>query len=191
MQTKELRQLVNGQGSDLKQSESNSKFLRTISSCSPEPWGGVTDGVPGSSEPASQFLWAQDSTARKRREEISMASPSHGVSFRGFSISEDSSRIQREAGWPCSPGTKLYEGGRWAGSPGSQRGWLCGSGPTKASLSYRWPPAGAEVAMAPGACHLMTVLALPDVPQTSGAPTKARPAGRPQRPLQFQLTSFS
>jgi hypothetical protein len=108
-----------------------------------------------------------------------MASPSHGVSFRGFSISEDSSRIQREAGWPCSPGTKLYEGGRWAGSPGSQRGWLCGSGPTKASLSYRWPPAGAEVAMAPGACHLMTVLALPDVPQTSGAPTKARPAGRP------------
>lgn len=38
--------------------------------------------------------------------------------------------------------------------------------PTKASLSHSRPPAEAEVAVAPGACHLMTVLARPDVPQT-------------------------
>lgn len=38
--------------------------------------------------------------------------------------------------------------------------------PTKASLSHCRPPAEAEVAVAPGACHLMTILARPDVPQT-------------------------
>lgn len=53
-----------------------------------------------------------------------------------------------------------------AGSPGTQCGWLYSPQPTKASLSHCRPPAEAEVAVAPGACHLMTILALPDVPQT-------------------------
>lgn len=46
------------------------------------------------------------------------------------------------------------------------------------------PPAEAEVAVAPGARHLMTVLAGPDVPQTSAA-AAAGPPGQPapQRPL--------
>lgn len=71
-----------------------------------------------------------------------------------------------------------------AGSPGTQHGWLCGPGPTKASLSHRRPPAEAEVAVAPGACHLMTVLARPDVPQTSAAAIQGPPGQpAPQRPL--------
>lgn len=71
-----------------------------------------------------------------------------------------------------------------AGSPGTQCGWLCGPGSTKASLSHRRPPAEAEVAVAPGACHLMTVLAGPDVPQTSAAAIQGPPGQpAPQRPL--------
>lgn len=71
-----------------------------------------------------------------------------------------------------------------AGSPGTQCGWLCGPGSTKASLSHCRPPAEAEVAVAPGACHLMTVLAGPDVPQTSAAAIQGPPGQpAPQRPL--------
>lgn len=71
-----------------------------------------------------------------------------------------------------------------AGSPGTPCGWLCGPGPTKAPLSHRRPPAEAEVAVAPGARHLMTILAGPDVPQTSAAATPGPPGQpAPQSPL--------
>lgn len=56
------------------------------------------------------------------------------------------------------------EGGRWGRQP-KHTVWLALQ-PTKALLSHCRPPAEAEVAVAPGACHLMTVLAGPDVPQT-------------------------
>lgn len=72
------------------------------------------------------------------------------------------------------------EGSDGAGSPGIQRGWLCGPRPTKASLSHCRPPTEAEVAVAPGACHLMTILARPDVPQASAA-TIQGPPGRHRR----------
>lgn len=71
-----------------------------------------------------------------------------------------------------------------AGGPGTQCGWLCGPGPTKTSLSHRRPPVEPEVAVAPGACHLMTILAWPDVPQTSAAAFQGPPGQpAPQRPL--------
>lgn len=68
-----------------------------------------------------------------------------------------------------------------AGRPGTPRGWLRGPGPTKASLSHRRPPAEPEVAVAPGACHLMTVLAGPDVPQTPATAVQGRSASQHHR----------
>lgn len=81
--------------------------------------------------------------------------------------------------WSWNKATLRAEDG--AGSPGTQHGWFCSPEPTKASLSHRRPPAEAEVAVAPGACHLMTVLARPDVPQTSAVAGQGPPASRHRR----------
>lgn len=54
----------------------------------------------------------------------------------------------------------------------------------KGLIESHQPPAEAEVAVAPGARHLMTILAGPDVPQTSAAAVQGPPGQpAPQRPL--------
>lgn len=87
-----------------------------------------------------------------------------GVSLGPSWISAGLYCLQGEAMWSWNKAPLRVADG--AGSPGTQCGWLYSPQPTKASLSHCRPPAEAEVAVAPGACHLMTVLAGPDVPQT-------------------------
>lgn len=105
-----------------------------------------------------------------------------GRLHRGSPASTSSTASRAQAMWP--PNKAPLRAADEAGSPGTQCGWLHGPGPTKTSLNHRRPPAEPEVAVAPGACHLMTVLAGPDVPQTSATAVQGPPGQpAPQRPL--------
>lgn len=162
---------------DLKQSGLDAKLLRTVQVLS-RALGTVTwlvGWAPRSQHPASLGPGSYG-----KKEEESKASPSQEGPFQGLLGSPPTPAASGgEAVWSWNKAPVRAADG--ASGPGTQRGWLCGPGPTKASLSHRRPPAEAEVAVAPGACHLMTVLAGPDVPQTSAAPSRARPASRHRR----------